>query len=134
MAGISRRSFFQKFVPKAPPQKELEEETEGDVIKSTVLTKRTPPQELSCNKDKLTSSTKGLPTPKAQVLENCMTKQGFDCNLCQDACSNPDPAIFYSIRGFATVDPDKCKGCGDCLPSCVLIPKAIELTTLNENS
>lgn len=125
MADLSRRSFFKQFLP-------ARSENDTTATSSSVARARSFSIKSSTSKSVLPPKHQDVKESdhsdlKAKILENCITKLGFDCNLCQEACPAPKKAIYYSSRGFATIDSDKCNGCGDCLSACMLIPKAIEI-------
>ncbi|WP_019645416.1 4Fe-4S dicluster domain-containing protein [Novispirillum itersonii] len=58
--------------------------------------------------------------PVAVINATCLTENGAYCRTCGDACA--DGAIRFHLlprgRSRADVDPDRCTGCGDCLPPC----------------
>lgn len=122
MAELTRRSFFKKLIPSPPNSEALEGEQEGKILNSpeTVSGVILPTRIERAEGDPTTSQT-------ARILENCITKQRFDCELCRSACPQVPSVISISTRGVAVVDAKRCQGCGQCLSACLLIPKAIEL-------
>jgi ferredoxin-type protein NapF len=58
--------------------------------------------------------------PTAAISRGCLAQQAVSCQLCRDAC-DAEAIRFSPTLGrvaLPIVDPDRCTGCGDCVPSC----------------
>lgn len=56
---------------------------------------------------------------KAEITGSCLTKNGFECDLCHDECPESALVLDRSVRpAMMTIDTDTCTGCGACLSTC----------------
>ena len=67
------------------------------------------------------------PMGVAEVLDSCVTKQGEFCEICLPSCPANHQSLFKDKKGVLQVDREKCVGCGSCVSSCFLLPKAIRI-------
>lgn len=54
----------------------------------------------------------------AQVATACLSARGVVCASCRDACPASAIHVPPGARGAASVDADRCTGCGACVGTC----------------
>ena len=67
------------------------------------------------------------PMGSVMVLGTCITKQLQHCEYCFDACPEGVTALKKDKQGILQVDTEQCIGCGRCVASCILTPRALEM-------
>ena len=55
----------------------------------------------------------------------CLSWTGTDCHLCTNACPESTGAIIEDPQGRPSVSPQRCTGCGQCVPACPTTPRAM---------
>ncbi|PJG83569.1 ferredoxin-type protein NapF [Caviibacterium pharyngocola] len=57
---------------------------------------------------------------KADIGENCLTRQNVACRSCQDCCESRAIRFTLALGRVAapTIDESACNGCGACIRSC----------------
>ena len=72
-------------------------------------------------------TTEVRPLGRAEVLASCITRQGEFCEICMTACPTDYRSMYKDQRGVLQIDQERCMGCGSCVSSCFLLPKAIAI-------
>lgn len=124
MAKLSRRGFLKQLLPLQGDA----ESTGGSPDSQTNTEEKSSSPPFTATDTDVSRNN----VLKARILGNCLTKQGFPCDLCRRACEQDEPAVFFSTHGFAGIAVDRCQGCGRCVQACPLSPKAIFLTSTPE--
>ncbi len=69
---------------------------------------------------------------KAELLASCITKQHQICDMCRYSCPDGYQALDRDKYGRLQVDLEKCVGCGKCVNACFMVPKSIEIFSLEK--
>lgn len=54
----------------------------------------------------------------AQVADRCLSAHGVVCASCHDVCPASAIHVPPAARGAATIDAERCTGCGACVGTC----------------
>ena len=72
----------------------------------------------ACDSDAFAPSLDPPWTLLAQVADRCLSAHGVVCASCHDVCPASAIHVPPAARGAATVDAERCTGCGACVGTC----------------